>query len=205
MKSNLLFIAGLMLFTVGCAPRVTVDQSKNADLSNYRTFAFMNNDSSVVAGGNPLYYNQIATQNVESTMRDEFAKKGVTEAAQNPDLLVGYHFFVQKKTQNVPVGGGYSGLGGYSGYGSGFGRGWGWGRWGYGGWGPGWGGFGGTQYIKQNYEAGTVVVDLVDAKTHKLVWRGSVQDAVNNPANITTQLAQEVGQILNKFPDRKTS
>ena len=195
---NSIISAGILLLAAGCAPRVRVDQSNNADFSHYRTFAFMNNDSSVVAGQNPLYYNQIATQNVERTIQSEFAKRGITEATQNPDLLIGYHFFVQNKTQTIPHGYG----GGYGSY-RGFGR--GWGRWGYGGWGPNWYGYGGQRYIRQNYEAGTVVVDMVDAKTHKLLWRGSVQNAVHNPANVTTQLPREVGQIIGKFPDRKPS
>ena len=35
-------------------------------------------------------------------------------------------------------------------------------------------------YTQEKYDAGTVVVDMVDARTKQLIWRGSVQDAIAN-------------------------
>jgi hypothetical protein len=192
---NVILAAGLLLLAADCSPKVRVDQSQNANYSRYKSYAFMDSDMQVVAGKNPLYYNQIATQNVENTIRAELTKKGFRENMRRPDLLIGYHFFVEKKTQNVATGNGLNGYGPYSG----------WGRWGFQGWGPGWYGFGGPQYVQQEYEAGTVVVDMVDVRTRQLVWRGSVQDAINNPAKISEQLSREVARIVEKFPDRQNS
>lgn len=187
---HLMIVASLLLAMVGCAPRVTVNSSDSADFSKYKTFAWM--DSDVKAGQNPLFYNQLATEQVENTMAKVLSEKGLRPVSRRPDLLVGYHFFVEDKTRTVatptsPFYGPYLG----------------WGRWGYRGWGPGYWGWGGQQYVQQEYQAGTLVVDMVDARTRKLVWRGSVQNAVGDPARIAAQLTREAERIVEKFPERK--
>lgn len=187
----IMMIAALLVAISGCAPRVTVDSNNRVNFNKYKTYAWM--DSDVKAGQNPLYYNQLATQNVESTMGKVLADKGLQEVTARPDLLIGYHFFVEDKTRTVstPNNAFY---GPYLG----------WGRWGYGGWGPGYWGWGGQQYTQEQYQAGTLVVDMVDARTRKLVWRGSVQNAVGDPARITAQLTKEAERIVEKFPERKS-
>ena len=74
MKHALLALA-FMMGLAACAPRVAVDQAKNVDFSKYRTFAWMNSDVKGTTQ-NPLYYNQIATQQVEETVAGELVKKG---------------------------------------------------------------------------------------------------------------------------------
>ena len=189
MKKGLI-LASLLALIYACSPRVAVDKSSKADFSKYKTFAWM--DSDVKAGENPVYYNQLATESVENTMSGVLSQKGLKPVEARPDLLVGYHFFVEDKTRTVstPTSAFY---GPYAG----------WGRWGYGGWGPGWWGWGGQQYRQEQYKAGTLVVDMVDAKTRKLVWRGSVENALSDPSRITAQLNKEAERIVEKFPDTK--
>ncbi len=190
MKRFMLLMA-LFPLLYACAPRVAVDYNNKIDYSKYRTFTWM--DSDVKAGQNPLYYNQIATDNVENTVEQVMKGKGLKENTKNPDLLIGYHFFVEDKTRTVtsPNSAFYGPYGG-------------WGRWGWGGWGPGYWGWGGQQQYQEQYKSGTVVVDMVDADTKKLVWRGSIEDAINNPANITSRLTKQVQEIVDKFPDRNS-
>lgn len=150
-------------------------------------------DTDVKAGQNPVYYNQLATESVENAMGSVLQEKGLAQNDSKPDLLIGYHFFVEDKTRTVanPTSLSY---GPYLG----------WGRWGYGGWGPGWWGYGGNQYTQQQYKDGTLVVDMVDARTHKLVWRGAVENAVADPTRITAQLTKEAERIISKFPERNS-
>jgi Domain of unknown function (DUF4136) len=56
----------------------------------------------------------------------------------------------------------------------GFGGGWGW---------RGFGGMGEATTTEQDYKEGTLVVDLYDAKTKQLIWRGSAEDTLSNKAN----------------------
>lgn len=190
MKS-LVIMASLLAALSACSPRVAVDSNSKTDFSKYKTFTWM--DTDVKAGQNPVYYNQLATESVENAMTSVLQQKGLTQTNSNPNLLVGYHFFVEDKTRTVanptsPIYGPYLG----------------WGRWGYGGWGPGWWGYGGTQYTQQQYKDGTLVVDMIDARTHKLVWRGAVENAVADPTRITAQLTKEAERIISKFPERNS-
>lgn len=192
MKNAFILLAFLVGFSA-CAPRVAVDKAQNIDFSKYRTFAWM--DSDVKGTKNPVYYNQLASDQVEQTVVSELAKKGLKETSRRPDLLIGYHFFVEEKTRTVAnnTGGGpYGFYGPYAG----------WGRWGYAGWGPGWWGWNsfGPQYTQEKYEAGTVVVDMVDNRTKRLVWRGAVQNAVGDPTRISQNLAKQVERIVEQFP-----
>jgi len=74
---------------------------------------------------------------------------------------------------------------------------------GYGGWGyRGWGGGMSTTTV-QDVAVGTLVVDLVDAKTNKPVWRGMASDTIAQ--NKTGEQKQEalnyaMNQMFEKYP-----
>jgi hypothetical protein len=54
------------------------------------------------------------------------------------------------------------------------------------------------------YEAGTVVVDIVDARTNRLVWRGWAQDAIEDALKDQDVLARKIDEavtrMLQQFP-----
>ena len=75
-------------------------------------------------------------------------------------------------------------------YYDGFGGGW---RWG--------GGFGDATTTTENYKFGTLVVDLFDGNTKKLIWRGSSTDTLSDKSdkNIKT-LDKGVQKMFDHFP-----
>jgi hypothetical protein len=74
----------------------------------------------------------------------------------------------------------------------GFGGGW---RW------RGFGGMGESTTTEQDYKEGTLVVDMYDAKTKQLIWRGSVEDALSNKAEKNEKnLDKGVAKMFKKFP-----
>jgi len=74
----------------------------------------------------------------------------------------------------------------------GFGGGW---RW------RGMGGFGEATTTTENYQVGTLVVDLFDAKTKNLIWRGSSSDTLSNDADKNTKnLDKEAKKMFAHFP-----
>ena len=74
----------------------------------------------------------------------------------------------------------------------GFGGGW---RW------RGLGGMGESTTTVQNYKEGTLVVDLYDAKTKQLLWRGSAEDTLSNKAAQNEKnLDKGVAKMFKKFP-----
>jgi Domain of unknown function (DUF4136) len=74
----------------------------------------------------------------------------------------------------------------------GFGGGW---RW------RGFGGMGEATTTEQDYKEGTLVVDLYDAKTKQLIWRGSAEDTLSNKAEKNEKnLEKGVAKMFKKFP-----
>jgi len=74
----------------------------------------------------------------------------------------------------------------------GFGGGW---RW------RGFGGFGDATTTTETYQVGTLVIDLFDAKTKTLIWRGSSSDTLSNNADKNTKnLDKGVQKMFAHFP-----
>jgi hypothetical protein len=74
----------------------------------------------------------------------------------------------------------------------GFGGGW---RW------RGFGGMGEATTTEQDYKEGTLVVDMYDAKTQQLIWRGSAEDTLSNKAEKNEKnLDKGVAKMFKKFP-----
>ena len=75
----------------------------------------------------------------------------------------------------------------------GFGGGWGWRRFG--------GGFGDATTTTENYKVGTLVVDLFDANTKKLIWRGSSSDTLSDKSDKNIkELDKDVKKMFDHFP-----
>ena len=68
------------------------------------------------------------------------------------------------------------------------------------GYGPWWGGGYGTARV-ENYVDGTLVLDLYDAKTKKMVWRGvATATASSKPAKNTKKMNEALDKMFEKFP-----
>ena len=65
----------------------------------------------------------------------------------------------------------------------------------------GFGGMGEATTTEQDYKEGTLVVDVYDAKTKQLIWRGSSEDTVSNNAQKNEKnLDKGVAKMFKKFP-----
>jgi Domain of unknown function (DUF4136) len=67
-----------------------------------------------------------------------------------------------------------------------------------------WGGFGGLGEATtdvEHYKVGTLVVDLFDTKTRKLIWRGSASDTLSNKSDKNIKdLDKGVQKMFDHFP-----
>jgi hypothetical protein len=76
----------------------------------------------------------------------------------------------------------------------GFGGGWGWRRFGG-------GGFGDATTTTETYQVGTLVVDLFDAKSKSLIWRGSASDTLSDKSDKNIKnLDKGVQKMFDHFP-----
>ncbi len=65
----------------------------------------------------------------------------------------------------------------------------------------GFGGFGDTTTTVDTYRVGTLVVDLFDASTKKLIWRGSASDTLSDKSEKNIKaLDKGVQKMFDRFP-----
>ncbi len=65
-----------------------------------------------------------------------------------------------------------------------------------------WGGWrGGPTYIARPYTEGTIIIDVVDARTKALLWRGRGRSATSDdPMEFQKSIRHAVLAIVKKFP-----
>jgi uncharacterized protein DUF4136 len=101
------------------------------------------------------------------------ALAGLRMNTTNPDLIVTTHVTTKERQELVPNGFGY---------------------------GPWWGGGYGTANV-ETYVEGTLVVDLYDANTKKMVWRGvATATASEKPTKNAAKMTKAVDKMFEKLP-----
>ena len=130
-------------------------------------------------------WEQVKTQNpldvdrIKNAVNAALAAKGWTQADSGGDVcIVAMEMTHNQQTLNT--------------FYDGFGGGW---RW------RGFGGMGEATTTTETYKVGTVIVDLFDAKTKELVWRGNASDTLSNNSNKNIQnLDKDVKKMFKQFP-----
>jgi hypothetical protein len=175
MKIHALVVAAaLSLSGSAFAQDVKVDFDKDANFGALKTFSVKIGTS----WNNPLSEKRVVTE----------IQQGLTEKGWTPtdeakaDALVVLHGATEKQKSLNTF---YSG-GGYGGYG----------------WRGGWGGGMSTATTTvDEYLVGTLVVDIFDAKTKKLVYRGTAQDELSDkPEKNAKKLAKASDKLFKNFP-----
>jgi hypothetical protein len=69
----------------------------------------------------------------------------------------------------------------------------------------GFGGFGESTTTEQDYKEETLVVDMYDASTKQLIWRGSAEEMLSDKAEKNEKnLDKGVAKMFKSFPPRST-
>jgi hypothetical protein len=116
-------------------------------------------------------------RDIESSVMSALTSKGWSSVTMNPDILVYTHVALsQQKQWNATSMGGF----GYR----------------------GWRGMGGgmATATETNIPIGTLIVDLVDAQTHEMVWRGIARNQVKQNGDSQGQIEQAVQALFKTFP-----
>ena len=163
------------------------------NMTGYHTFAWMPPSKT----GNTNAMGSMADAKIKDATTSALVAKGLQINASHPDLVVTYTDIVGKGTRTnyySPYYGGWGGGGGW-----GFGWGWGWRPYyAFGGPFPYYGGL--TYAEKEHYREGTVIIDLIDTHTRKIVWRGfGVGEAHRDPQKDAEDLPKVVNGILDQL------
>lgn len=178
-------ILSLFLLVLAVSPaaavEVHVDYDKAADFPSFKSFAWKDIKQGTLEGSNDLIHTRIV-----KAIENQLAQAGLIENSSSPDLWVTYH---ASSKQDVRVD---TTMYNY-GYGSSF----------Y--WDPYWGstygaGFATATQQVVTYTRGTLVVDIIDAKTSKLVFRGVAEAIVpEKPSKAEKLIYSSIDKMAKQF------
>jgi hypothetical protein len=177
-KSSPYLLAALTLFLAACsAVSVTTDYDHSTSFAQYRTYAFVPSNEKI-----PLSPSTEAA--FRDSLRENLAARGITEVSQDADLHVVRHISTKEKLvvyhsndwpyRGLPYGYGYYGL---------------------------WASAPVTYSDISQYTEGTLILDFVDAKTQKLVFRGIATGTVSDPETNAKRVREAIEEIVEKFPN----
>lgn len=181
MKNTIILISALFLTITINAQKVTVDLDKSIDFSNYKTIHFLGwqKDSDQLL-------NDFDKERMRDAFVNEFQIRGFIRAEKdNADIEITLYLVLEQKTSTSAYTNYYGGH--YSGYRRGA---WGWGN-----------GYASTSYTQSDYIKGTLVMDVYDAKTKKLIWQAAASGTVKeNPKKREKSIPKTINKIMKKFP-----
>lgn len=178
---SLLLAAATAFLFPSCSPvSVTTDYDKSAPFPKIKTYAL-----APAAKGQSL--SPSSESALRNTLRAEMEKKGIREKTSGkPDVAIARHVFLQEKISvHEYTDWGYT----HPGY-------WPY-RYGY--YSP-WAGAPRTYVDVNQYTQGTLILDFVDTKTNKLVFRGTGTAAVGKPDANAKKITDAVMRIVAELP-----
>lgn len=191
------FILCLMVLTTSCSIiTVSYDYDQEADFTRLATFDWL-----------PIPIkartNELTVKHVKRAVNRELEAKGFKRNPANPDFLIALHVRREKKVDIVDWGYTYAPHDRYYGYHDRFWRSpndryWRWPR----------NRFRRPEYRQKRFELieyveGTIILDLVDASSKELIWRGTARGEVDpdrKPEKRREAINKAVAKILENFP-----
>jgi len=167
-----------LLAACSSTPKVTQQSAPDVNIANYRTFSYIS-----PLGTDRSGYTSFLSADLKKATQTALEAKGYSYTETSPAMLVNFSVSVQQKTQvepmpAMPVGrfGFRAGL--------------------YG----GWAGYGYPGTIDQ-YDEGTLMIDLVDPGKKQLIWEGSTKTISNDASKWTDeQIQTQVNAIIGALP-----
>ncbi len=165
--------------------QVTTDYDKTADFTKYKSIEYYGWNE-----GTDKLMNEFDKNRIENAFANEFANRDldIVEKGEG-DLVVSLFLVLDQKTSKTAhtthLGGAFGGYyGDYYSYGPGFGM-----------------GHSTTTFSEYEYTVGTLIVDVFDAETKKLVWQGIGTGTVDdNPQTREKHVDKAVAKVMENFP-----
>lgn len=183
-------LAGRRTFSVSEASKSEIiETSANGHANgNGNGNANGNGNGNAVSYGisDPMIDNSITERAVHDQIKAAFEARGYRYTTKNPEFEIRYKAtlapILDVRTYNTAAYGGYGYYGyGYDGYCCGAGT--------------------GAGYAVATYDRGTVIIDAVDPKSDKLLWRGQgTAGAYSDPKSYLKELRHAVRAVAKKFP-----
>jgi hypothetical protein len=172
-------LVALMGLGGGCATvSVKTDFDPAVDFSQFRSFQVIG--GVLMVDGRPDTRNTLVIDRIKEAIVQELAQRGMQLVENGGDLAVAFVAGARTVTEIEGVGPYRPGFGPY------------WGAVGW--WGPGY-----YDWWTRTYTKGTLIIDLMDAKTSKLVWRAYAEADINSP-DAKEFVRKTVHKAFEKYP-----
>ncbi|UCG62991.1 MAG: DUF4136 domain-containing protein [Candidatus Zixiibacteriota bacterium] len=171
-----LMVTGVVLVLLGCgSPRVETEYNRQHDFSVFRTFDFMPEDEEL-AKSIPLGW-RLLQDSIRESVAVQMESRGFRVAGEEqPDLLVAVHVIapqrVRRKSDRNDYKVDFFWETEYQG------------RW----------------LSSHSFKEGTLVLDMVDPGTNRLVWRGWAARVIDDPQDAKGKFEEAVQSLLARFP-----
>jgi hypothetical protein len=176
-----LITAAIIAWSCSASFKVNSDYDKSVDFTRYKKFALYNPENLNTA------VSELNRTRVFNAIKNEMTKRGLVEDSTSPDVLVNAVaiFDDRQSVSSTTTGGGM--YGGYYG-----------GMYGAYGWG---GGTSHTNVDVRHYKDGSLIIDVVEAGSKKLIWQGTGNKEIDGPVkNPDVTIPKAVGLIMASFP-----
>lgn len=165
----------LVFFGLSCAMKVHTSFDEKIDFSTYKTFCWLQGCEFTFTGPDYLK-DQISITSIKEVIIREMIQKGYVQDSSNADFLIDFHLTVENKQSIIRR---------YD-----------------------------ENYVElyeplpedeiYHYMEGAIVIDIVDQKSGRMVWRAHVRSHLENKPNIPEGQAENaVVQALKDFPPKQ--
>ncbi len=187
-KIKLFSLLTFLFVLYSCSQRnIIIDYDPGTSFANLKTYNWVPG-TPIKTGNIKLDSNSLKHSRIKTGIDNWLKAHGYEKQQQSQaDFLVTYYVTVEKKTEVLVINDYY----GYPG------------NWGYG---YGYRGYYGGGYVRQyvnEYNYGTLIIDIVDTNTKKLMWRGTIAGHVyesERPEKKIARIAKAIDRILKNFP-----
>jgi len=187
----------ILIFLYSCNPwKFIAEYDHEADFSTYKTFGLLNWDPH-----NDELVSPESKKTILMAIKYELEARGYVYQETDADLQVSVFAIIQEKTNYAAYSDHYAGYSGYGAIGVGVGV-------GSGGVGVGVSEYGmGNMFpytvYKNDYDAGTLVVDLLDHSKKQIVWQGVATGRLDHEQAPEGSIKKDIGRLFAKMPVKK--
>jgi hypothetical protein len=173
------------LTVVACGPSlvVTSDYDRTVDFGKFRTFSIYH------SGSQSQTISSLNEGRIINAIKAEMTRKGYMEVDVNPDLLVNAVAVVKDRvgmnarTDYYANGGLYRPYFGMNGT-----------MYSY------------TSYTLSHYKDGSLIIDVIDARSNRTVWQGAGNSRIDGPIrDPATSIPRAIAKIMEKLPSTPAS
>jgi hypothetical protein len=178
------YIFSIIFILVGCRSqfRIGTESAPDTDVRKYTSFA--KDKTLFVVRSNPILNSPLTRQKIEGEIERQLSLKGYTLKPDAPDMVYSFQTHTQNKQETTTI----NTIPAYT--------------WGY------WGMYNNPmmyppQTQTRNYEEATLIIDIKEKATGKLVWQGWVIGEFNyGRESFNQQISEAVGKALSRFPNK---